>query len=194
MLIGRRLAVLVAVMLVAGACSGSTLTANEYFDQIDTLTEELDQSMVDLGATYAADLNTSIDTLRLDRDLSDPAELAGFMSDLTDTAIAKTVVWLDGTEEPLRVFLAGMEDMSPPEDVRVAHDTMITATQNAIAVLPDTTAQVRTVSTAVDLAVVVENSPFAEATSNLQNTCLALQTIASDKEIDVQLNCGLGSS
>jgi len=193
-LIGRRLAVLVAVMLVAGACSGSTLTANEYFDQIDTLTEELDQSMVDLGATYAADLNTSIDTLRLDRDLSDPAELAGFMSDLTDTAIAKTVVWLDGTEEPLRVFLAGMEDMSPPEDVRVAHDTMITATQNAIAVLPDTTAQVRTVSTAVDLAVVVENSPFAEATSNLQNTCLALQTIASDKEIDVQLNCGLGSS
>ncbi len=194
MLIGRRLAVLVAVMLVAGACSGSTLTANEYFDQIDTLTEELDQSMVDLGATYAADLNTSIDTLRLDRDLSDPAELAGFMSDLTDTAIAKTVVWLDGTEEPLRAFLAGMEDMSPPEDVRVAHDTMITATQNAIAVLPDTTAQVRTVSTAVDLAVVVENSPFAEATSNLQNTCLALQTIASDKEIDVQLNCGLGSS
>ncbi|VAW06729.1 hypothetical protein MNBD_ACTINO02-1921 [hydrothermal vent metagenome] len=194
MLIGRRLAVLVAVMLVAGACSGSTLTANEYFDQIDTLTEELDQSMVDLGATYAADLNTSIDTLRLDRDLSDPAELAGFMSDLTDTAIAKTVVWLDGTEEPLRAFLAGMEDMSPPEDVRVAHDTMITATQNAIAVLPDTTAQVRTVSTAVDLAVVVENSPFAEATSNLQNTCLALQTIAGDKEIDVQLNCGLGSS
>jgi hypothetical protein len=193
-LIGRRLAVLVAVMLVAGACSGSTLTANEYFDQINTLTEELDQSMVDLGATYAADLNTSIDTLRLDRDLSDPAELAGFMSDLTDTAIAKTVVWLDGTEEPLRAFLAGMEDMSPPEDVRVAHDTMITATQNAIAVLPDTTAQVRTVSTAVDLAVVVENSPFAEATSNLQNTCLALQTIAGDKEIDVQLNCGLGSS
>ncbi|GBE25778.1 MAG TPA: hypothetical protein ENG98_02590 [Actinobacteria bacterium] len=193
-LIRRWMAMVVALVLVAAACSGSTLTASEYFDQINALTEELDQAMDDLGATYEADLNTSIDTLRIDRDMSDPSELAGFMSDLTDVAIAKTVVWLDGTEAPLRAFLASLEEMNPPEDVQLAHNSMVTATQNALAVLPDTTAQVRTVGTAVDLAVVVENSPFAEATGELQNACLALQTVATDKTIDVQIDCGMGSS
>ncbi len=193
-LIVRRAVAIVALTLVAAACSGSTLTASEYFDQVNTLTEQLDQAMDDLGATYEAELNTSIDTLRIDRDMSDPGELAGFMSDLTDVAIAKTVVWLDGTEEPLRAFLAGLEEISPPEDVQIAHDSMITATQNALAVLPDTTAQVRTVSTAVDLAVVVENSPFTAATVNMQNACVALQTVATDKTIEVQLECGVGSS
>jgi hypothetical protein len=193
-LVGRRMAAVVVVLaLVAAACSGSALSANEYFDQVNALTEELDQAMDDLGAVYEADLNTSIDTLRLERDLSDPSELAAFMSDLTDTAIAKTVVWLDGTEEPLRAFLAGLEDMKPPEDVQLAHNSLISAAQSAVAVLPDATAQVRTVATAVDLAAVVENSPFAEATVELQNACLALQTVATDKEIDVQLDCGVGS-
>lgn len=185
----RRWALFLGLAVVAVACSGSGLTTSAYFDRVGESTATLDQAMDDLGATYKAELNTSIDTLRLEHDLEDRSELAAFVKDLTEIAISKTIVWLDASTQPLRDFLEALQATDPPQDMRAGHDALIDATQRALGALPDTMEQVRQVSTIDDLAVVVENSSFAEATETLRGVCSALQTVAQDEDIEQTLEC-----
>jgi hypothetical protein len=150
--------------VAAGACTsdgGSALTLEEYFQQLD----ELD--------------NRSNDQF---------GELDSQLGEEPDIDAVKEVFpqYVDIVDE----FFAGLEDLEPPDEAKDAHDEAIEAGQafrEEFGALVENSGDAETVD---EVFAGFESEAFTTADQRFTDACLALQEIADENSITVDLTCG----
>jgi hypothetical protein len=86
-------------------------------------------------------------------------------------------------------FAASLQDLVPPPDAAVAHEETIAAFQVVSGILSDAVGVVEGGGTAQDVATLLNSQEAADAETALKATCNALQQMATDNGIDVDLSC-----
>lgn len=163
-------ALLLAFVVIAAACGsgdddGDSLTNGQYFERLETLAGRFDDRGTELEEGFDITSDTSDDELiELSRDF-----LGGGLAVLQD-------------------FIDDLDDLNPPAEVADAHNTAVDAGKAVIAALEDVVDRVDDVRSAADLEalfedVVADSESFSEG-------CFALQEIADDIGISVDLQCG----
>ena len=162
-------AILLAAMAAfAAACGGSgeTLTLEEYFQRLDAVDNEADER----GQAIEDEFPQAFE---------EPKPTQEFINSLTAL---------------VRDFVDGLEQIDPPAQVEDAHNEAAAAGTDLAQVLEEAAPQLESVESASELEDVIgdvfaENSEFAAADERFTNSCVALQQIADDNDIDVDLDC-----
>lgn len=160
-----------ALMLTAGACGGDSggggggggkqLTLEAYFEKVD-----------------AADNKTEEKTSAISDSLADTEDVKTIQD-----AFAQF-------PDIIRDFLKEMERLNPPDEAKDAHEAAIEAGRNTIDEFDSVLDDVNAADTLEDVIAALDNEAFTAADEAFTETCVELQTIADDNEIDVQLDCG----
>lgn len=168
--------VLLAFGAVMGACDGdgdAELTLEEYFQRIEELNDDYDAR----------------------------AEAAGdFWEDLTgaeseEERIEVIRYWLDVQVDLIEGFFDGMvalTALNPPDEVEDEHAEKVDATRAAFDLFRDRIDELEELEGAEFLAGVselFEGEDLAEAEERGDEACFALQAIADENEIDIDLDC-----
>jgi hypothetical protein len=153
---------LVAFGAVAGACtsSGGALTLEEYFQELDDL-----------------DNQTTENFDAIDTELGDDPSL-----EQVQDAFPR---YLDIFND----FIGDLEDLNPPDEVQDAHDEAVEAGQAFREELSTFVDQAADAETLEELFASAENEAFDTADQRFTDACLALEGIAGDNSITVDLDC-----
>ena len=162
-------ALLLTIGAIAAACGGGgdgdSQTIGQYFERLETLAASFDDRGTELEEGFDITADTSDDELiELSRDF-----LRGGLTVLED-------------------FVDDLDGLDPPAEAADAHDTAVDAGKAAIAALQDVVDRFDDVESAADLAGLFEDA-FADSES-FSEGCFALQEIADDIGISVDLQCG----
>jgi hypothetical protein len=157
-------ALLLAVGAIAAACGGEEqLTLEEYFPQLDALAENTNAQLDALEAKYP-------------QAFQDP--------DQTRDALEEANVILNDA-------FGQLDDMNPPDEVKESHDEFRESVEARRAVLQAISDQLVEVESPSELLQALE--PQADeidaANARIEAACLALQGIADDNGIVVDLEC-----
>jgi hypothetical protein len=157
-------ALLFAVGAIAVACGGEEqLTMEEYFPQLDALAESTNSQLDALDQKYP-------------QAFQDPDETRAALEE------ANTI---------LNDAFSQLDDMNPPDEVKQAHDEFRASVGERRATLQAISDQLVEVETPAELLQALE--PQADeldaANARLEAACLALQGIADDNGIVVDLEC-----
>jgi len=136
----------------------------EYFQDLDAVENELRSGQASSTESFAG-----ID------DSTPPDELIAAIEE------AKDVV-----DE----FVAGLQGLDPPPEAAAAHEETIAGFQVVSGILSDAVDLVEGGGTAQDVATLLSSQEAADAETALNATCNALQQIATDNGINVDLSCG----
>lgn len=155
-------AILGATAFGGWACTddkGNALTLEEYFQQLD----ELDNQSSDRGDALFADI-----------DLTDLDAVKGAYAEFPDI---------------VEDFITGLEDLNPPDEAKDAHDEAIAAAEGFREVLNDAVDEAQNATALDDLQQIGEGEAFTEADDRFTSACLDLEEIATDNNIEVDLDC-----
>ena len=159
---------LLSFATLAAACGddGETLTLEEYFQRLDAVDNEADERGQALEDEFP-------------QAFEEPKPTQEFINSLTAL---------------VRDFVDSLEQIDPPAQVEDAHNDAAAAGTDFAQVLEEAAPQIEGVESASELEEMLgdlfaEDSEFAAADEQFTNSCVALQQIADDNEIDVDLEC-----
>ncbi len=157
-------AIPVALALSLAACggdgNGDQLSLEEYFQRLEILGEELDEAIAPLTET----MSTSEDAEELKTALSEYSSL-------------------------LEAFLADLDELSPPEEAESAHEEGLSNGRAFLSALDDLVGAAEDVETVEELSQLPESEAADAASGAFTESCLALQGIADESGIGVDLRC-----
>ena len=173
----KSLAMLAAAALLVGlatfgaACKngGGGLSLEEYFQELDSIQEQTDATFATQEASAgepAADASGE--------------ELTAFFRDN-----------ITGSADILRGAAADVDGIDPPDEVADAHSDLVATTNELVAVLDDMADSIPDTITLADLeqGTFFDNEELNAADEQFLAACSALEQIASDNNITVDLNC-----
>jgi hypothetical protein len=160
---------LVAVgVVVVELTGGGTLTIEEYFQRLQALNDAADERSEELENAFNADFLAAG---------SEEGVLQAFENFFTDS--------LPIFED----FVDGMEDLDPPAAVEDAHNESVEGSAELLAVVRSVLDRLDDVDSTASLEDLFEEEGFYAARERLDTACVALQDIADENEIDVDLDC-----
>ena len=159
---------LAAMAALAAACGGSgeTLTLEEYFQRLD----ELDNQADERGQAIEDEFPQAFEEPKPTQEFIN--SLAALVGDFVDS----------------------LEQIDPPAQVEDAHNEAAAAGTEFAQILEEAAPQLEGVESASELEetlgdLFAEDSEFAAADERFTNSCVALQQIADDNDIDADLEC-----
>jgi hypothetical protein len=167
-------AALVALALSAAplalACEdgGDELTLDEYFARLERISVEVDERQAGLDEQYADALNatTYSDEMR--------DGIASFVA-------AQGALGAD--------FAADLGDLEPPVEVETEHRAALDAFDALPAHFDRLVDAVESAQSIDEIVAAFNDPPFSAAVGRTNDTCWALQDIATERSIDVNLQC-----
>jgi|CXWL01.1.fsa_nt_gi hypothetical protein len=154
---------LLGATLMMSACGGGgdTLSLDEYFEEVEAL----------------------------DADTSDRADEVG--ADVADTEdLDKIKDAFDKLPDVFGDFVAGLEDINPPDEVEDAHKDAIDASNDFLDEYDKLLEDLQDAETLDEITSLVDSRAINKANDRLTAACKDLQEIADDNDIRVSLNCG----
>lgn len=177
------LTLLVAVAL--GACSGS-LSADEYFGEVEDAAKTFAEAVDDIDRAYAAALDETIAEFV---DSGAAAEDEAAFGELAATAAMQATVALGSTGIALEQYGRTLSDLQPPQAAQAEHDEMVASLAAALAAVPPTVTLLASVTSVDDLGPAVAGSPFSDTLPRLERACSALEAAGSASGNPVDLRC-----
>ena len=167
------LALIAALLLTVGAlavaCGDSkALTLEEYFQQLEALTDETNERSDELEEAFA-----QVDAASL----SEAQQLQALADFLAEGVLL------------IEDFLAEVGKLRPPEAVVAEHNENVEATTLFIAAMSGVPEGIETMGTMDELVPLFEDEGVSQAADRVVDACLQLQAVADKNEIDVDLNC-----
>ena len=164
--------VIVLLGAIAAACGGGDgdgdpLTIGRYFERLETLAGRFEDRGTELEEEFDVASATSDD------------ELVELSQD-----------FLRGGLAVLQDFVDDLDRLAPPAGVADAHDTAVDAGRAAVSAFQDVVDQAEDAVSAADLAPLFELFAEGAAFDQFSEGCFALQEIADDTGISVDLQCG----
>jgi hypothetical protein len=165
-----RIAVVGCIIVAAGAATwgcndkkDKELTLEEYFQKVDAIDND---STARTDAVFA--------------DLGDDSEMQEFQ----DAFKAAAPILADAARD--------FDDLNPPDEAKNEHDAMAAALNNFADKMGDIADAVDDIdaSTPDELFAAIDEQGFTDANNAFTEKCLALQELATDKGIDVEIDCG----
>lgn len=156
-------ALMTALLVAAAGCGGDgdTLTLEEYFQQVDEV-----------------DNKTEEKTDALTEDLGDTEDIDKFKDAFNEFP------------NIIDDFLKDMEDLNPPDAVKAEHEAVIAAGRDSLDEFDAVLDELNAAETLDDVLAAVGSDAFNAADEAFTETCVALQTIADDNNLNVELDCG----
>ena len=151
-----------------GDNGGVELTLAEYFSKLETLSQG-----------YASDL----DALDADAD----AEVERTESD--EEAVEVFVNFVGNMRAATDNFVGRMDALNGPTEVEGAQGEAVTAGQAVVDMFDNALTVLDTVDTFVDATLVLEGPGFTDAQDEFGVACVALQGIADDNGLEIDMNC-----
>jgi hypothetical protein len=158
----------VAGSLLLAACGGGgkeELSLDEYFQQFDAIEESMKTSVGALeesGATVGEDVQATRD-------------------------------YVDGYYGIVQKGLTDVKALKPPAEAKDAQDEFVAALENMISLWQDLSARLANVQTTEELGTLLTGlageTDWTDTSQQFTDACRALQTIATDKGIEVTLDC-----
>ena len=160
---------LITVGALAAACGDDSLTLEEYFQQLEALTDETNERGDELQEAFDQNVATT---------LSEEEQLQALVDFFTEVI-------------PIIVdFLAGVEELRPPEAVVAEHNENVEATSLFIAAMNGVLEGTGIREIADELGQLFEGEGLLfQAAERVVEACLQLQLVADRNEIDVDLDC-----
>ncbi len=164
-------AMLLTFGTIAAACGDDGLTLEEYFQRIDVLGNDLEDESDRLGEEFEEAIEgaeTEDDVIEPFRDFFN--RLAALFGD----------------------FVSELESIDPPSEVEDAHNEIVTAQAEGLELLEDLDERAQraeSVSDFEELSAELEGPVFTDVSDRSEQACFALEAIADDNGIDVDLEC-----
>jgi len=161
-------AILVAVGALTGACGGDgkTVTLEEYFERLEAADDDADEQSQAIEDRFP---NAFVE-------------------------VGETQEYLDAFVDLVRDFMATLEDINAPAEAEDAHREAVAAGREYSEALEDASSQFRDVESDEELeqtttTVFGEQSDFTAADQRFTSSCIGLQTLADENDIDIDLDC-----
>ncbi len=165
-------ALLLALSAVAGACGGDGgLTLEEYFQRIDAIGADAEDEVDRLTEEYVE----AAEEVRTEEGLIEP--FRDFFNQLAT---------LSGD------FVSELEGIDPPSEVEDAHNETVAVQTEGLELFEELNERAQRVETASDMEEVgaeLEGPVFAYLADRSEEACFALEAIADENGIDVDLDC-----
>ena len=162
-------------MLLVGACGGGSgadsLSLNEYFQRLQVLSDE------------AAESASELDNVSCPSTAESEQDLAAGNFD----AIA---VAFDQGLDVFRDLLNGVRDLNPPNEAQGPHDILVGALDDFIGGNENLVGRIRDARTEAEFSAILENAPAEAEEAAIGRACGDLQRVATDNNINVDLDCG----
>ncbi len=165
---------LLAFGAIAAACGddgngdGGELTLEEYFERLDAIMEDIDSQIDALEDPEEMDLASEEEQLEAMRD------------------------FFDALLPIIQGAFNEIEGLDPPAEVEDAHDALLAAGDDFVAAFEAPASRLAEAESLADLegGLFEDDSAFGSAGARSAQACFALQGIADDNDIDVDLRCG----
>ena len=158
----------IAIALLVAACGGggnSELTLEQYFDQVASIMESLEERTASLDQPLEQDFN------------SDAEQIEAFRDSFT------TVIPF------FQDFVADLDEIDPPAEIADAQDELVAGFAGLAGGLEDLIDQLEDVESSSELSdlLTAPDSAFGTAIGQLTIVCLKLLSIADDNDIDADV-------
>jgi len=163
-----------ALLLLLTACSSPPLPAAEYFPAVESELARLDQATRDLTDRYAAELEAEIEVLVSGIDPAAPGASDQLLADVVAVASAKMQLIIESHTRQVEVFTTRVAEMAPPKVVGNLHGELVDAFRSWTESGEETIAQLRLAADLNDLALMLQQSPYADAQLRVDEACRAL--------------------
>ncbi len=166
-------ALLLAFGAIAAACgddgNGGELTREEYFERLETHGQDYD----DAGNALDEEMEGKFDPA------ASEDEQVEVFRDFLDEAL------------PLvSDFVNDLDDLDPPAAAADAHNDAVDAGQDLVEMFENVIVVAEDADSFADVAALLEAPGFTEASDTFTNACLALEGVAAENDIDIDLRCG----
>ena len=165
-------ALLLALSAMAGACGGDgQITLEEYFQRIDVLGDNFED-----------------DTNRLADEFEEAAQEVATEEQLIEPFRA----FFDRLGALTEDFVADIESIDPPSEVEDAHNEIVAAQAEGLELLEELNERAQrvvSISDMEELSAEFEGPVFTDISDRSEQACFALEAIADDNGIDVDLEC-----
>ena len=161
-------ALLLAFAATAVACGDDSLTLEEYFQQLEALTATAEER----GAEFQDAFDAQVDAVASEEEWLAVLEDAFTKSQLIFTT-----------------FADGLTELNPPAVVEELHNEFVDVSAELLASLEEVLNELDLDSVANLFDGLLEESGANQAGERFDKTCAALQDIADENEIDVDLDC-----
>ncbi len=88
-----------------------------------------------------------------------------------------------------REYLDGISDLNPPKEAAAAHNESVTSYEAVLTAFEPVLTELETASNIADLDRIFSGQELTDAIAKANESCRALQTIADDKDININLEC-----
>jgi hypothetical protein len=154
---------LTAALVACGGGSDKPLTLEQYFEKIDTLTQELRDKETPILDT----LGTSDEVGRLKGALG---------------------LYPDAVEE----YLSGLQDITPPAEATEAHANAVTASEQFLETLNQAVEDTRNAATVDNFFAAADAVSISVSSESMTVSCAGLQQVADAQNVDIDLSCPAG--
>lgn len=160
LVLGITSTVIAAFLLAACDDDGNTFTLDAYFDEVEGLVED-----------YESDQNEAFAILNESNDLE---ELKDAFESIPDS---------------LSSFLDGMNALAPPDEAADAHDDAVEAGEAFLEAIEDVNDDVQDTDSIDAFVEAAGSDELQELNTAFNATCPPLQEVATENDVDVNLNC-----
>ena len=155
------------LLAACGGGDGEELSLDEYFQQLDSIEEGIKTGTAALDEASAGVIGEDVEATR---------------------------DYIDGYQGIVGEAANDMKDLDPPSEVGDAHDEFVAALSGMVSVWGDLSDRLGDVETTTEMQTLLMDTqaeePWQTATQRFTEACRALQGIADEKGIDIDLDCG----
>ena len=164
---------LIALLLLAfgasvAACGEDSLTLEEYFQQLEALSDVSGERFVEIRDAYDAELAAAA-----------PEE----------DVLAAYETLLANTQSIFTTFAEGLSDLNPPAVVEELHNEYADRSAELTSSTEQVLSKFGNLDSVAEVEGLLKESGANQAGDRFYETCTALQDIAAENEIDVDLDC-----
>ena len=177
----RFAAVLVAGALVAAGCS-SAMTMEDYAADVSAVAEAYVVESQNLSYDYQSSVEDGV------RDIVDSGQ-DGAEVVAVELVRTETVQYLAMLSDAMGRYLALLEDLDPPGEVKAQHDAYVDAVRNVYEAIPEARDTVSGATNLNDVQLALTASGFADGQLRWTTTCISLQDAVTEQGQPVMLRC-----
>ena len=134
--------------------------------------------------SYFEELDAAEDAFRVEQDA-----VSEELNAITNATIGEVPDILRRGQRSYDTLVSALEDMDPPDEVEEAHNQVIVGFMGASQWLEDNFGDVEAATSLDDLGTLFTTAEYQSVSAELDGTCDALQTIADNHGIVVDLSC-----
>ncbi|MDZ4278247.1 MAG: hypothetical protein U1B78_03815 [Dehalococcoidia bacterium] len=151
---------------------GGQLTLEEYFEELEQISKDVD----DRAAELEDDFDKSLDA-----------------ADGDEEEVEAYLTFFDESLAALEDARDDVDGLSPPDEVEAEHGDFVEAADAAVEAFGELIDEAQDADSGSEIdELLVDDQSLADAGEELDDACFALQDIADDEDIDVDLDCGDG--